>query len=304
MLVVDVEGYDAKPVVGRHERAGALPVVVQQHEELRLAERVLERARLVRGGGHRLHEHVLVHLVLQRGLGLVGLADVLVRPGHADDRARLVARRDTAPARPDPPVALPDAGGEHELLGVAQGGPDGAVHGRPVRGVHELEEPAVRSGKASRPEVVERAHLRGGRDPVAHQVPLPAADPGDPLGLGEPALAGAEALDDVATVSVLADPVQDRDPLAVGRRQRALADQHPRRRAVATHELDLDLVGIDVTPPHLVQVCSELVAALGVEGVEDGEVPHLGLVDAVHPGDLGVGVDRAALEVEDPDPVG
>ena len=34
ILVVDVEGYDALPVVGRYERAGALPVVVQQHEEL------------------------------------------------------------------------------------------------------------------------------------------------------------------------------------------------------------------------------------------------------------------------------
>ena len=108
----------------------------------------------------------------------------------------------------------------------------------------------------------------------------------------------------MATVSVVADPVQDRGPLAVGRLQRALADQHPQRRAVATHELDLDLVAVDVTAPHLVEVRRELTAALGVEGVEDGQVPDLGLVDAVHPGDLGVGVDRAALEVEDPDPVG
>jgi hypothetical protein len=51
-------------------------------------------------------------------------------------------------------------------------------------------------------------------------------------------------------------------------------------------------------------VRGELAATLGVERVEDGEAPQLGLVDAVHPGDLGVGVDRAALEVEHPDAVG
>ena len=120
------------------------------------------------------------------------------------------------------------------------------------------------------------------------EIPLPAADPGDPLGLGEPALAGAQALDDQPSVAVVADPVQDRGPAAVGCHQRALADQHPHRRAVATYELDLDLVAVDVTLPHPVQVGGELPAALGIEGVEDGELAQLGLVDAVHLGDPGL----------------
>jgi hypothetical protein len=96
----------------------------------------------------------------------------------------------------------------------------------------------------------------------------------------------------------------NRGPAAVGCHQRALPDQHPHRRAIAPYELDLDLVAVDVTLPHPVQVGGELAAALGIEGVEDGEPVQLGLVDAVHLGDPGVGVDRAALEVEHPDAVG
>ena len=142
---------------------------------------------------------------------------------------------------PDPVVLALDAGHEHELVGAGEGRLDRVVDPGPVVGVHHVEEVGVGPAERLALAAVEGVQLVGARDGAGDQVPVVAADPGDPLGLGQLLPAPREVVDDRAARAVVADPVQDAGQGAVRGAQRALAQEHPARGPVPSYELDLDV---------------------------------------------------------------
>ena len=137
----------------------------------------------------------------------------------ASDLAGLVAVHDAAAAGPDPAVLALDPGLERELVGARQR----AAPRRPSAARSSSwtlsSTCGVGRGEEVGTDAVQQPQPVGAGDLVAVDVPLPGADPGDPLALGQLPPALGELVEDPAPGAVVADPVQERDE----RRRRARA---------------------------------------------------------------------------------
>ncbi len=169
--------------------------------------------------------------------------------------------------------------------------------------MHQGQEGVEAAAEVLPGDPVDRVQLVGGADPPPAQVPLPAADLRDALGLGEHAAALPDLLEEAPPVGVVRDRVEVALHGAVLVVQRALADQHPHLLAVAAVPEALHLRLVDPALGQVLQVRGHLGAAGLVERVEEGQRGELGLVDAEQVGHRPVGVQGAPGTVEDPDPV-
>ena len=178
----------------------------------------------------------------QRVLDAPALRDVLGRAAH-DRRAALVVEHDLA-ARVDHPrllVGPDDPVVQRPAAALGHGRLDDPGHAGAVVLVDLVEVAAVGAGQAVRPHPVDPVELVGPHDVVGGQVPLPAAEPGDLLGLGELGLVGRQPGGLGAAgrdVEDLEDVVErDVARVADGRR----ADEHDRLRAVGAPQARLAL---------------------------------------------------------------
>ena len=147
-------------------------------------------------------------------------------------------------------------------------------------------------------ELVGPGHLAGA------QVPLPAAEVGDLLGVRELVLAREQPVDEQLALGVRRDPVHPADPPAGRVVQGRRAEQAPHGGAVRAVEVGLEVLPALARAEHHAEPLPEDGAALRVEEVDEALPRHLLLAPAEHLRHPPVGVDGHALVVEDPDAVG
>ena len=202
------------------------------------------------------------------------------------------------------PSLLEDPGVEDELVGLLEGARDGGGDVVTVVGVHPVEEAlVVRREIRAGLEPVDPVQLVGPRDDIADDVPLPAADLGDVLGLGQLRLAALQGVDQTPLLAVLGDPVQPADVVAVVVLDGVVADQRPEPLAVLAQQAALQVAaglagGLEPT-----EVVGELGLPGLVQGLEDGQPLHLRGRAAQHLCHPRVGEHRVALGIEHPQAV-
>ena len=240
---------------------------------LQLALRLLERRDVERGTAH---QHWASGVVAQH------------LPGRADPDHLLT--RSTA----DPLIEL-------EAGQTLQAG----VHHRgrhlPVVGVHQREIALDRAVEPARGDLEDAVQLIGPLQLVRGDVPLPAAQMGDPLGLRELLLPPLQL---VAEAPPFGDVVDERDQSQVPAAlvlPRAVTDDGPHRLAIPSQQQALRRLGRPACVPLTCQERGPLIASVVVQHLEQRDRRHL--LDGVtqHAGHPCVDVRRRTVEIEDPD---
>ena len=174
--------------------------------------------------------------VLPDLLDALALGDVLGRPDHAHRMAGAVEDH-AAAALHDPLASVPEDGTVRHLEGVPflERHRDGRAHAVSVARMDPGEVGLVVQLAALGLEVVDPVELVRPRDAVAGDVPLPAADVGEGLRLGEPHRGLAERLGGGVA---LRDRGAEREQADGGDGEEALEDLH-RDRLVAAAERDV-----------------------------------------------------------------
>ena len=237
------------------------------------------------------------------GEHLVG--DVLVGAGHPHRPAggvALGAAEATQPA--DGAVAPDDPGVPLELVGAGVRRVDLAPDVGPVVGVDVVEEPLVGGGELLAGDLVDPVELVGPHDLVVLDVPLPAADGGDRLRLGQPLLAVAQRVEQLPALGVVGVAVEVAEDVAGVVAYRPPARQQPDRLAVGAQVHRLEVVVAGVAGARHGHVGGELLLAGGVVDVVRRQPGHLLGGPAQQLGHPLVGPQRAALAVQQPDAVG
>ena len=237
------------------------------------------------------------------GEHLVG--DVLVGAGHPHRPAggvALGAAEATQPA--DGAVAPDDPGVPLELVGAGVRRVHLPPDVGPVVGVDVVEEPLVGGGELLAGDLVDPVELVGPHDLVVLDVPLPAADGGDRLRLGQPLLAVAQRVEQLPALGVVGVAVEVAEDVAGVVAYRPPARQQPDRLAVGAQVHGLEVVVAGVAGARHGHVGGELLLAGGVVDVVGRQPGHLLGGPAQQLGHPLVGPQRAALAVQQPDAVG
>src|SRR5205085_2186399 len=225
----------------------------------------------------------------QGGFGLGAVRDVVADAQHPP-RAALVVERDAAAGvqQAHRAVGAHDALVEPERAAFAQGGPDDLRHTVAILGMH-AHEIALVAGRVLRGrDAVDPVELVAPDQVAAADVPVPAAQLGDALGVGQPRLAGPQLRLGLATVGHVAKDgeIAVTETRALRHERPHPAGAPPPRRLVAART---DAPGLD--EPH--QPPEELRAAKAVDGLAQADAD---LMLARHAGGaLGLGVDVVDL---------